>query len=486
MADVAVSAQLQQWSFEKPSAHRPERSDSTASSPDLSHREPETLRIDAAAVRAATSMHLDSQDPPAFQARYLSSEEDLSPMDGNTTDDDYDSDVSIHEAKAQPSFSKARTMSISRWEMGKRCDLAVTVSYVSAGRPKVIQLAQSPVQESAPRRQPPIPQPTREAPVRSASLALLPMSATSKLRQQDQQMRRSMVVKSSKSRPESPALTIDTRRPSTGSVAYSLSNARRPSTGSVAYSLSNKSAVLLPGSRSGSSLHHTDSSTSRSSSPSVSENSTSSSHRPKSAIGLRSRASLYLGSNTRPPPNPLAPFPPLTPQSPAHAFLSSDPFEKANSNAASPIIKSSPHRRLRSISQKLSLARIAITPSTKKWDSRLNARAGNMPPTPATPLTPLTAPLPSTNKLRRNSRLMPSSRPGTARGPSPDAMPLLPTSHSTDASPRKAASKMVARGADEREPVLELPPCPDEDDVSPMNSIKTRRVRKRKSLMDLL
>ena len=44
--------------------------------------------------------------------------------------------------------------------------------------------------------------------------------------------------------------------------------------------------------------------------------------------------------------------------------------------------------------------------------------------------------------------------------------------------------KMIARGANEREPTLELPPCPDED--AGMGSLKARRVRKRKSLMDLL
>jgi hypothetical protein len=46
------------------------------------------------------------------------------------------------------------------------------------------------------------------------------------------------------------------------------------------------------------------------------------------------------------------------------------------------------------------------------------------------------------------------------------------------------SSKLVARGADERAPILELPPFPAED--AGMDSLKTRRVRKRRSLMDLL
>jgi hypothetical protein len=46
-------------------------------------------------------------------------------------------------------------------------------------------------------------------------------------------------------------------------------------------------------------------------------------------------------------------------------------------------------------------------------------------------------------------------------------------------------SKMVARGANEREPTLVLPPFTDID-VNPMVSVKSGKLRKRKSLMDLL
>lgn len=489
MADVAaVSTQLEQWSFEKLASTRPERSASTASSPDLSHHEPETLRIHAAAVHAPTA--IESKDASTFQQRYLSSEEDLSPMDGNSTDDDdddYDSDVSIHEATATPatpSFFRARTMSISRRDKVKSGDMAVTVSYVSAGRPKMIQLAQSPV---------------TEAPQRSSSLAQLPISAISKLRQQDLRTR-SLIIGPSTLRSESPAPSEDSRRPSIGSA--------RP------YQHSNKSAMLLSDSGSQSSLHSIGgSSTPRSSSPSVSEKSIPYTRPVSSAANFAPRSSLYVVSSARTntsssssTKNPLAPFPPLTPQSPEpHAFLSSDPYENSTTSAASPIIKQSPHKRLRSISQKLSLARIAIAPS-KKYDARINGAktpSGNMPPTPSTPYTPLTpqtAPLPTSsssssapmNKLRRNSRMLSSSssRPGTARGPSPDIpVPPMPVRSftSVSTSPQKSAlraSKMVARGADEREPILELPPCPSED--AGVASLKTRRIRKRKSLMDLL
>ncbi|KAF2246007.1 hypothetical protein BU26DRAFT_60044 [Trematosphaeria pertusa] len=459
MVDVAVSAQLQQWSFDKPALVRPERSSSSASSPDLSHREPETLRIDAA-VHSSTD--LDSKDTRPFQERYLSSEEDLSPMDANSSDSDgYDSEASIHDFEKE--CLRARKMSISRWEKGRSCDMAVTVSIVSAGRPKMIHLANagSPIRETA---------------QRSASLAQLPIGAINKLRKQDQETRRSMMLlSSSTSRSPSPAIGLEPRRPSTG---------HRP------FTHSNKSALQLSDSASS---FHTASST-RSISPAASENLTTSTRPVSAAPASRSqpqpRSSLYVVSNAR-NDSPLSPFPPLTPQSPGpHSFLSSDPYENSNTNAASPIIKSGPHKRLRSISMKLSLAKIAITPSTKKWDSRINGRGGNMPPTPATPytpVTPLTAPATSgsspMNKLRRNSRI--ASRSSTQRGPSPE-IPPVPTISNPPPRWRSPQKKLVARGANEREPMIELPPFPD-GDAGPMNnSIKARRVRKRKSLMDLL
>jgi hypothetical protein len=50
--------------------------------------------------------------------------------------------------------------------------------------------------------------------------------------------------------------------------------------------------------------------------------------------------------------------------------------------------------------------------------------------------------------------------------------------------------KLVPRGADEREPILELPDFPDDLDApptpDPVVGLKKKTVRKRKSLMDLL
>ncbi|CAI6296154.1 unnamed protein product [Periconia digitata] len=452
MADVAVASQLQQWTFEKPQGTEPERSTSAASSPDLSHREPETLRIDASVANAIKAV--SEMDGNQFQDKYLSSEEDLSPTDGNSSDSeyDYDSDVSIHEVKS--ATFKANRVSISRWDKGLSCDMAVSVSYKSAGRPKVIEL-----QEKTEKTQ------------RSASLAQLPIAAIEKLRKQAQAQtmrHRSLLLSSSSSssasttRSNSPAVTATSRRTTMGPNTF----------------LSSRSQLEL--SESTTSLQSARSL--RSASPSGSEYSVSS--RPVSSAATfhaPPRSSVYVQRNTMP-------FPPLTPASPAsHAFLNSDPYENSTTNAASPIIKNGPpHRRLRSISQKLSLAKIAITPSTKKWDSRVNAKTGSMPLTPATPFTPRTpmsAPITTETspmkKIRRNSRILLSRPPTRGATTTPD----LPTIHSVDRPPvpQRSKTQMVARGANERAPTLELPPFPDADPT-----IKTRRIRKRKSLMDLL
>lgn len=464
MVDVAVSTQLQQWTFAKPSS-----TDTSAPAPELYNGDNETLRIEADAVD--TSTDIDSKETLSFQERYLSSEEDLSPMEGNSeneheNDDDdseYDADdVSIHEANKE-NFYHARKMSIARFENGKSFDRAVIVSYVSAGRAKVVNLANANIGS-----------PARPTAQRSASLAQLPIAAINKLRQADQSSRLSLTVSTSATRSISPASTVESRRPSTSHLPFSHKN--------------------------NSSLHVSDSSsfTTRSSSPSIHE----APLRPVSTLAnLQPRSSLRISSALRPNrASSLQPFPPLTPQSPEpHSFLNTDPYEHSTTTSASPIIKQSPHKRLRSISQKLSLAKIAITPSSKKWDSRVNGKP-NMPPTPGTPyspMTPQTAPVTSSgfsafsspkNRLRRNSRIS-LSRPGSVRGASPE-VPPVPTL-TQDNSPRKLVQKLVPRGADERAPILELPPCPDNvtapnTPTDPMSSIKSRRVRKRKSLMDLL
>ncbi|KAF2734625.1 hypothetical protein EJ04DRAFT_230729 [Polyplosphaeria fusca] len=442
MVDVAVSSQLQQWTFEKPALVRPQRSDSSASSPDLSHND-ETLRIDPATVDVPTSPI--SKETLSLHERYLSSEEDLSPMEGGF-ESDFEDDASIHQAETH--YFSARKMSISRVEKGKSFDLAVMVSYVSAGRPKMIDLAT-------------VGSPVFETSQRSASLAQLPMAAISRLRKADQASRHSFI--------EPPSTSSATSR----SISPA-SSARRPSLGHLPYSHASSDLQT---------------------SPSASETSI----RPTSAAPQSvppTRSSLYIVSSAG-NASPNVPFPPLTPLSPdhsaPHSFLSSDPYENATTSAASPIIKSGPHKRLRSISQKLSLAKIAITPVTKKWDSRINGRPANtttMPPTPATPFSPATPTSTFSSpkiRLRRSSK---ASRPSSVRGPSPE-VPPVPILNPAPRPKQQGNARLVPRGADERAPILELPPCPDEAGAgagaaADGGSVKAKKVRKRKSLMDLL
>jgi hypothetical protein len=401
----------------------------------------------------------------------MSSEEALSPADeGSDSEYDYD-DVIINDPTKE---GKARTMSISRWDKGKSCDMAVMVSYAFVGRPKVVELdCRSPTLELPPLQQ------------RSSSLANLPVSAIAQLRKEASQ-RLSMKV--------TPTNRLSSMPPSRAATSSEQPETRRPST-SYSMSTKNASTLNLADSDSTVSSFRTASSM-RSISPAVDELLSRPTLAPI-AIPSSARSSVYVPSYSR---NALSrtqttqttqsQWAPPTPSSPAaHAFLSSDPYETSNTHSASPIIKAGPHKRLRSISMKLALAKIAIGPSKKTYDARID---GKVPHTPAMPLTPQTAPLEgrssfiSPQKLRRASTILrPKSRGGESfRGPSPEFAPPVPTMNaSTHAF--KRMSKMQARGANEREPTLILPPCPS-DDEDPMASFKSRTLKKRKSLMSLM
>ncbi|EAT81762.1 hypothetical protein HBH56_119400 [Parastagonospora nodorum] len=479
MADLAVASQLQQWSFNKPSiAARPDRtsSDSSASSPNLCNDAPETLRIETPASQQPSPAH--RKESIVFQDRYMSSEEALSPVDdGSDSEYDYD-DVVVHDPTKE---CKARTMSISRWDKGRSCDMAVMVSYAKVvGRPKVVELdCRSPTADLAPMQH------------RSASVANLPIAAISQIRK-DAAQRLSMKVTATgrlssnpASRATTPPVELEPRRPST---SYS------PST-------KNTSTLNLTDSASASSSFRTASST-RSISPAVDELLARPSLHPID-VPSSARSSVYIPSQTRSGLSRVQTtqsyWTPPTPSSPAsHAFLSSDPYEASNKDSSSPIIKPAPHKRLRSISMKLALAKIAITnPSKKTYDTRVNGKMPPTPSTPYTPLTPQTAPLEgsssfiSPQKLRRASTILrPKSRGrDSMRGPSPDLAPPVPTINTSSIAQKRmtmGASRMQARGANEREPTLVLPPCPSDTDDDPMASFKNRTLKKRKSLMSLM
>jgi hypothetical protein len=466
MVDVAVASQLQQWSFEKPShTTRSERasSDSSASSPDLCDDTPETLRIDTTLPERPKSARTESI---VLQERYMSSEEDLSPADdGSESEYDYE-DAVIHDASNE---CKARTMSISRWEKGRSCDMAVMVSYAFVGRPKVVELQDF---------KPPVEEPTYQK--RSASLAHLPVSH---LRKADAAQRMSMKVMptsslSSKatSRSATPAIEGEPRRPST---SHSPSTKGPSPLQHIESTSATTSFSTAP--------------SSRSISPAVDDILS----RPLTAAAdaPSARSSVYVSSQSRTGLSRVqttqttrsssrhSQWAPTAPASPAtHAFLSLDPYETTNTHSASPIIKPAPHKRLRSISLKLALAKIAITPSRKTYDTRIDGKMPN------TPLTPQTAPIQgsssfaSPNKLRRASTILrPRSRHGEAsRGPSPETAPPVPS------IPSHRMSRMQPRGANEIAPTLVLPPCPSDTEDERKSTIKTRRLTKRKSLMSLI
>ncbi|KAF9691341.1 hypothetical protein EKO04_010641 [Ascochyta lentis] len=474
MASSMVSTQLNPWNYEKPTiTTRPERcsSDSSASSPNLCN-DHDTLRLDTAATQPTKKGTISLQD------RYMSSEEDLSPAcDDSASDSEYDYDDVVIEDLTKQCHS-AKRMSMSRWNQGKSCDTAVKVSYAFVGRPKVVELnLSSPVLDRPMLQQ------------RSASLANLPATATNKLQKADQAQRHSLnvvpVLKrpiSPLARPVSPLAAVEPRRPSTS------------------YSPSSKTSTLNMGDMTSVASSIDTAPSSRSASPAVAAPVRPASATPESASSRRSSVYVPTGARpdlqriqtTQPQSRHSHQMAPPTPMSPAtHAFLNTDPFAKPAGNTAIPANKPSTHRRLRSISMKLSLARIAITPSSSKKN------ANNVPASPYTPLTPQTAPIEATsgftspmpNKLRRASTILrPKSRGGeSSRGPSPEmAPPPVPVLNraSTMGLPQRQ-SKMVARGADEREPTLVLPPFTDAD-LNPTANAKSGKLRKRKSLMDLL
>ncbi|KAI4682244.1 uncharacterized protein J4E88_005134 [Alternaria novae-zelandiae] len=480
MVDVAVTSQLKQWTFAKPEVvARPQRSstDSAASSPNLCDDAPDTLRIDSAA--APTSSPSAKKEGRVFQERYLSSEEDLTADDGSASESEYDyDDVVVHDLSQE---CKARTMSVSRWDKGKSCDMAVLVSYANAGRPKVVEVdCRSPVDR-------PTVQP------RSASVAnLLPITTASKLRKADEAQRLSMKVMPTSrlaspplSRSTSPVADPEPRRPSTSHSPIT----QKPST--------------YPDSASFTSSFQTGSSRSYSPAPSEPPRRPSTSARSSVYVPAKSRLDLsrIQTSQSSYQSHRQSQFAPLTPQSPALSFLSSDPYENQNKSAASPIIKKpAAHRRLRSISMKLSLAKIAISPAKKPYDSRINGRAPGGPTTPLTPapMTPMTAPIQgsdnfsSPNKLRRASTILrPKSRGSESkRAPTPENAPPVPQlstmQQKRSTTMGTSMGRMTARGANEREPTLIIPEFPGSETDDATSSIKSRAIRRRKSLMDFM
>ncbi|KAL6704483.1 hypothetical protein ACN47E_008112 [Coniothyrium glycines] len=479
MADVAVAQHLSQWAFDKPVVPaRPQRasSDSTASSPNLCDDASDTLRLATAPPQRPAP--LSRKESLVLQERYLSSEEDLTADDASASESEYASeDAVVHDPAKE---CKARTMSISRWDKGRSCDMAVLVSYAFAGRPKVVEM-------DGRAMTPPHDRPSQQ---RAASVAALPLPCSNTLHKPNQAQRLSLNLLGSAnfvSSPLDPAptTTVDMHcpRPSTSysPATHKTDELQLDDTASTYSSFRTAPSARSPSQAS-------------SGTPSRPPSSTADAASARSSVYIPSpsRLDLDLAQATYRP----SPFAPLTPQSSALSFLSSDPYETCTTNSSSPIIKKpAPHKRLRSISMKLALAKIAINPTRKPYDARLTGdRMPHMPSAQYIPTTPQTAPLegssgfPVGGKLRRASTILrPKSRSGLpARPPTPESAPPVPLLQQKRMT--VGLNRMVARGANEREPALVLPPCPTNLGDEPASSMRSenRRLKKRKSLMDFM
>ncbi|KAF2496574.1 hypothetical protein BU16DRAFT_336429 [Lophium mytilinum] len=446
MVDVQAPTQLQQWTFQKAAA-RPDRSDSAATSPDL--YDTEAVKIPP----TATTQSPDESDRPEsfYQDRYLSSEEDLSPMEDFFDEDDVvfeGADCVSAKAVAMPGSNKA-----------KACDMAVVVSYVSAGRPKIVDMTN-------------LSPPMRQRSGRSASL--VDLSAVFKANLANQTPRFSLSAGTPSKTLYNPASGPPPRKSFTPELS-ALRISTSPSSPRSSMPVSNESL-----------------------------------HRPKTArasssqYSQASRGSVRITTTLASNPSISSPSTasPFTPQTPS--FLSSDPFATDSTSAASPIIKNAPHKRLRSLSRGLSLAKNAVLPTYKKVEPRDRVRVsgggwgiiGESPITPRTPLTPMTpisagpkAPIVSPKK---GVKLV--ARGANEREPMFELPPLTreleleeQRERAREERVKQLKKQLVPRGANERAPTLELPPCPDSDRESirsTSDKVPTRRLKKRRSLMD--
>lgn len=428
MAEVAIS-QLQEWSFAK-SLARAERADSAAGSPEL--YAPEPIEIPA---KIEEKPAIESSSECMFQDRYLSSEEDLSPMEPDFGDSDFDDDEVFEVVEAEAVAAPAPRQ--------KPCDMAVMVSYVSAGRAKIVNV--------------PTAAPPRLERLRSASIAVpttTPSAGT--------KLNRLSLSSSNDSRPS------DDRRRRSVSFGNSIT-AFQNNTSRLSISSSSEENSAWTGS------------TSPSNSPRRPSTSRSLAQAARNSIQMFAKPSAYFG-------------PPSQSPSSSHSFLNSDPFSDGVTSAASPTIKpGSAHKRLRSISRSLALAKIAISKpkSTMPSDSPLT-----------TPRTPMSPDMPKSAGVAVRRKLVPRGAnerepilelpPVPAEvGRSTEVLPMRVSTPVQFQSPR-SRTKLVPRAADERAAPLELPPFPlEDDDDSSMHNAKgtmarKTKLRKRKSLLGLV
>ncbi|KAK7520636.1 hypothetical protein IWZ03DRAFT_142937 [Phyllosticta citriasiana] len=595
MVDVhsLSSAQHPQWPLAK-SYEQGRSSGSPASTPDLD--DSERIRIAPSSTHHHHHPVLRSSDA-LLQERYLSSEEDLSPTDRDSTESfelDED-DVEIMEAELV-------SPRLSATSIPSPCKVATAVSYVSAGRAKVVDLSENAVlREQAislpsmanpvPILKPPIPRTSRmsmmagHTPPASADRPNFPLRQD--MRDVKAERRQTAMPTSHRPPlPKSPLVqTSDVLRPvpSSGSMRTTKSarhfsmamapyfgqldrprlmrsttdvtdlmgpvdsnpgwnakikeNQRRMQRASVmdlrsrttpSPSIGRRSTEGEVGFARGEVDHRarmtpTPSTLSRTStreqepaSPALERPPTISSffRRPSSARSSysqppRSKRGSVLHIRQRSGSVHLPTFAPSTTSLASTksvrmpTFLNTDPFEKKDVSPKSTEGKPT-HRRLRSISRTLTLAKMAVTPTSKRDRSKSKSKSQPAPDQDSaimSPISPVAEPAEIKHSLYSPSPLGPSmpptpvtpsaysvSTPASSvygrRSSSRMSGPSPPESASEVVAQRRKSSfagkpKLVPRGADEREPPFELPPFPDELESTGIQ----RKLRKRKSTL---
>ncbi|KAK7541205.1 uncharacterized protein J3D65DRAFT_270468 [Phyllosticta citribraziliensis] len=592
MVDVQPLSRVHhpQWPLAKP-YEQSRSSGSPASTPDLDDSE----RIRIAPSSTHQNPALRSSDA-LLHERYLSSEEDLSPTDRDSTESfelDED-DVEIMEAEVVSPRHSCTTIP-------SPCKVATAVSYVSAGRAKVVDLSESPtvreqtisvpsVANAVPILKSPVPRTSRmsfmaghtppasadrpnfslrqdmrdvkaerrrtamptsqrpplpKSPLVQNGDVLRPIPSTGSLRTTKSARHFSMAMAPSYGQFDRPRLMRSTTDVTTsmgpidsnpGWNAKTRENHRRMQRASVMDLRSRRTPSPSKGRRStegevgfargevehGARMTPTPSTLSRSStreqepaSPALERPPTISSffRRPSSARSSysqppRSKRGSVLHIRQRSGSVHLPTFPSTTSLASTKSvktptFLDTDPFEKKEVSPKSAEGKPT-HRRLRSISRTLTLAKMAVTPASKRDRSKSKSKSQpapeqdfailspispmtepaevkhslyspsplgpSMPPTPVTPSTySVSSPASSVYGRRSSSRMSAVSPPDSAAG--------VAAQRRKSSVPGKF--KLVPRGADEREPPFELPPFPDELEPTGIQ----RKLRKRKSTL---
>ncbi|KAJ9659478.1 hypothetical protein H2201_007369 [Coniosporium apollinis] len=372
-------------------------------------------------------MTAEEKEITLFQDRYMSSEEDLSPIEVNLDDT-----LSVNDEVAD--YVTARPVTIGPSKPKKSGDLAVVVSMASVGRPKMVDL----------------PSPTAVART-SRIFSLGSPSLITKPSHSD------LVRTSTSSTTSMPAASTEGRPPAPRAVSVQLLSTSRASTRSI--STGSETPSWTSSTTKAGSSH-------RSSSP-------TSILKPLNSPYRSSLASIPLTSacpTLKAATSAQAPLPAYTrPKTPS--FLSSDPFPSIHE--ADPAAKPS-HSRLRSLSRVFSTARMAVSSSKKGTDNR------NSTPNPSRPSTPTAPALPP----RRPSMTRPQTAGAGARASV--MLPLTtPADNASEWDKPRSKPKMVARGAAERAPTIELPPFPDEEDDKEVE-FKRRRLGRRKSFLGLI